>query len=163
MRINSKSLQNIHHNQAFVFKKSIKMRTYDQRLINVIVGWCSNFFALTRVGFRSLDHFLTIWNTTTVNLDNGKRSLIVSSSFTTQFLASKALFVLGTFSSDFSYQPFHYRYHFHYPKYIVLYVVLGSSVLINYQERIPSNWSFLIVFIFFCVDAIYPIRGQEIS
>ena len=59
---------------------------------NVIVGSCSNFFALTRVGFRSFDHLPTTSNTITVNLDNGKRYRIVSSSFMTRFVASRALF-----------------------------------------------------------------------
>ena len=47
----------------------------------------------------SFDHLLTIENTTTVNLDNTNRSLIVSSYFMTRFVASRAVFVLGTYIS----------------------------------------------------------------
>ena len=69
----------------------------------MIDDWCSNFFELTSAGFRSFDHLLAIENTTTENLDDTNCSLIVSSSFMTRSVASRALFVFGTYISKPSY------------------------------------------------------------
>ncbi len=57
------------------------------------------------MGSRSYDQLYTIVAVKLKNLDNEKRSLNVESSLIVLFVASKALFVLGTNKATPSYQP----------------------------------------------------------